>query len=192
MTLSWVLQTAFETISAPGTVARQLRDMRLGRHALLMSFALVAVLNTLVFSASVLTLPQDDMTRQVFGSPLVFMAIFMGTLAVTTVALTWVGRMLGGTADLFQMATLTIWMQVLRFLAQVGLAVLSWISVALASFAVVAVSVLGLWILLNFVNVAHGFGSLVRSAVVLIGSVFGMAMVLTVLLTLAGVGTTGP
>ncbi len=191
MTLTWVLRTAFDSVAAPQDVARQLLDMRLGREVLMTAFLLVAVLNTLVFSASVLTLPEEDLTRQVLGSPSVFIAFFMGALAITTGALTWVGRMLGGTAGLAQMATLTIWMQVLRFLAQVGLAVLSMVSVALASIAVLAVSVLGLWILLNFVNVAHGFNSLGRSAMVLIGSVVGLAVVLSVLLAMAGVGTTG-
>jgi hypothetical protein len=57
------------------------------------------------------------------------------------------------------------------------------------------VSVLGLgllfWVLLNFINVLHGFDSLWKSAFALLLAVVGISLGVTLILTLIGVGATG-
>lgn len=54
MTLVGFLRLAFNTVSAPRDVARLLLAMNLPSQALWLAFALVIVLNTLVFSVSLM------------------------------------------------------------------------------------------------------------------------------------------
>ena len=192
MILQTLVQLAVQTVLAPRDVARLLLDARWGREALLTAFALVVALNTLVYAAMAAILPQTSATDQVIAlSPLAFMVFLGGSVALAAIAITWVGRTTGGSARLEDVGLLLIWLQGLRFVMQVALILLGLVLPGAGVLLVVAVAIAGLWILVNFIDVAHGFDSLGKAAFVLFISLLGAVVGLSILLSLVGASSLG-
>ncbi|WP_439122443.1 YIP1 family protein [Marivita sp.] len=191
MTFAGFLRLAFNTVSAPRDVARLLLAMNLPSQALWLAFALVIVLNTLMFSASMMLVPGDDLFGPVLGSPTVFGAMLAVSVGALIVAVTLCGRPLGGRATYSQIGILVIWLQALRVLMQVVVALLGPISLFLSGIVISAASVLGIWIFVNFIDVAHEMGSLLRAGLILLLAVVGMMLGLSLIFSLLGVSTGG-
>ncbi|SNR41391.1 YIP1 family protein [Puniceibacterium sediminis] len=191
MNLTAFLQLSWNSVVAPRDVARQLISLRLGQEALLLAFALVVVLNALLFGLTVLATPTSGASQSLLSSPLFFMILLGGALAITIVALTWVGRMLGGAGRIEDIAVLLIWMQALRVLVQIAMLVLLPLSMAFSAILVLAASVAGVWMLVHFIDEAHGFGNLLRALLVLILAVTGTALGLALFMSLIGATTMG-
>ena len=188
MTLNGFLSLAWQSVVAPRDVARLLMAMTLGREALLTAFALVVVLNALVFKASLILSPGSV---GVLDNPGVFVALQASALAASIAALTLIGRWSGGAGRWDQIAVLLIWLQALRVAVQVVLLALLPISPALGVFLVLAASAAGVWILLNFVAEAHGFETLAKALLVLILTALALTFALSTLMALTGLTPTG-
>lgn len=191
MTLAGFLRLAVNTVTAPRDVARLLMAMNLPSQALWLAFALVIVLNTLMFSASLMLVAADDMFGPVLANPTVFGAMLAVSVAALIVAVTLCGRPLGGRASYAQIAILVIWMQALRVLLQGAVAIVGPMSLFLSGVLISAGSVLGIWIFVNFIDVAHETGSLLRAGLVLLLAVVGMMLGLSLIFSLLGVSTGG-
>lgn len=191
MTLTGFLQLAWQTVLAPRDVAKLLLSLRLGHEALLLIFGTVVVLNTIIFTLTSMIEPPTEALMPILGNPVIFMLTMAGTLAITAIAITWCGRALGGVAQIEQVGLLILWLQAIRMIVQAGVLVLIPLSQGLAGLVVIAASALGLWILVNFIDEAHGFGSLGKAALVLLLGVTGMALGLSLFLTLIGATTMG-
>ncbi|MBC7133816.1 MAG: YIP1 family protein [Roseovarius sp.] len=190
----WALvrQSLFE----PRSAASRLLAMRLPVEAGWLGLALMSVLNTLVYVLSILMSPPADpmamgMVGPAFHMPALFAMVLFGALAITVVALTHVGRWLGGQGALGDVLVLLTWMQVLRLLVQVAVGVLALVAPALGALVVMVAGLWGLVILLVFVDAAHGFGSLFRAAGTVVGAVVALAVVLSVIFSLLGVPMMG-
>ncbi len=186
MTLNGFLTLALQSVTAPRDVARLLLSTRLSAEALATAFALVVVLNAIVFSASGILMPDAAGMSGILGSPVGFMAMQGTTLAVVIVLLTWTGRAFGGRGGYADVAVLMIWLQALRVLAQAGILVILLGSAVLGGLAVMAVTALGVWIAVHFIDEAHELGSLLKAVLVLVAGVLGMAFALSILLTTLG------
>lgn len=191
MTLTDFFRLAFNTVRAPREVARLLLAMTLPREALWLTFALVIVLNTLMFSASLMMVPEGEAFAAVFVSPWVFAAMLAASVGALIVAVTLCGRPLGGRASFADIAILVIWLQALRFVLQVLMAVIGPISLFASGLLVSAGSVLGIWIFVNFIDEAHQTGGLLRAGLVLLLAVVGMVLALSLIFSLLGVQTGG-
>lgn len=177
------------SLTEPRKVARWLIDLHLSREALLTGFALVVVLNTVLFSLSMLLL--DGSLTGLLSRPSIFAFMQVASVGITIVTFHWAGRIIGGKGQMADMAVLVIWMQALQVLVQALLLVLMPASSFLGGTFVTLTTVIGLWILVNFIDEAHGFGSLIKSAGAVIFGVIGMSFVLSLLLALIGVNATG-
>ncbi|MDJ0821269.1 MAG: YIP1 family protein [Paracoccaceae bacterium] len=187
MTLQGFINLAWQSIVAPREVAALLLSIRPSREVLLTAFALVVVLNALVFAASVMVTPPSSGPTPALGDPMIFMVFMAFSLVAMMLALTWAGRGLGGTGRIEEVALLIIWLQALRVLVQTGLLVLLPVSEFLSAIVVMAASALGLWILLNFLAEVHDLDGLGKAALVLVFGVLGMALGLTLILSLLGI-----
>ncbi len=190
MTMQGFLSLALQSVTAPREVARLLLSLRLGQEALLTAFALVVVLNALAFSTSLLIAPVQGPVS-LLSNPAIFLMTQAGALLASIVAFTYCGRAMGGTGTANGVAVLLIWLQMLRVLVQTVLLVVLPLAPVLAGVVMFTASALGVWILVHFMDEAHGFGSLFKSALLLVFGVVGIALVLTLLLTLAGVDPNG-
>ncbi|MFP4043874.1 MAG: YIP1 family protein, partial [Rhodosalinus sp.] len=118
--------------------------------------------------------------------PVPFALFLAAGLVGTIYALWYVGRMLGGEGALGDIMVLLVWLQALRLVVQAALLMLVPLSPVLSSLVVLAAAAIGFWILLNFIDVAHGYGNLLKSLGALALSVLAMALGLTFLVTLFG------
>jgi hypothetical protein len=99
---------------------------------------------------------------------------------------------LGGTGSLADTTLLTIFWQFIMLLAQVLQLALWILAPPLAGLFFLAVLVLAFWIEINFIDVLHGYGSLLKSAALLFLVLVGLAILFVPLLPLTGVSTSGP
>ncbi len=187
-----VRQTLFE----PRAAAARILALRVPREGWWLGLALMSVLNTLVYSLSVAMSPPPDpmavdMMGPAFHMPVVFALMLFGALAFTVLALAHVGRFLGGQGGVGDLLALLTWMQVLRLLVQLVVVVLALVAPAVGALVVLVAAVWGSVILMVFVDVAHGFGSLFRAAGAMLASVVVLAVALSVLLSLIGVTMIG-
>ncbi|MGP6088882.1 YIP1 family protein [Antarctobacter jejuensis] len=189
MTIDGYLKLALQSVTNPREVAALLLSIRPNREALLTAFGLVVVVNTLVFSSSVLLAPGT--VPAFLASPMVFLAMQAVVLAGSILGFTGVGRIMGGRGRLEEVALLMIWMQGLRVLVQIALLILTPLSPGLAGLATMAATALGVWILINFLNEVHELGSLIKAVAVMILGVLAMAFALSLLLAFAGVTPEG-
>ncbi len=174
------------TITDPAGAARALIGLRLPREALWTALLLVAVLNALMFALSNIVLPPPPELGLLFHSPLLYLAVVTGGLTLSVVSLHVIGRMLGGTGTLEDIMVLVVWLQLLRVAVQVVALVLALVTPALSALVVLAAAFYGIYIMVHFVNQAHGLGSLLRSAGVLLASAFAILLVLSLFLSFIG------
>ncbi|WP_323769986.1 YIP1 family protein [Antarctobacter sp.] len=189
MTLDGYLKLALQSVTNPREVAALLLSIRPGREALWTAFALVVVLNALIFSVSLLMNPAG--IPAFLASPVMFVVMQGGALAASILALTWMGRLFGGKARIEEIALLMIWMQGLRVLVQAVMLLLVPISAMLVGLGTMIVTALGVWIAVNFLDEAHELGGPLRALAVLVLGMLAMAFAVSLLLTLAGVTPEG-
>jgi hypothetical protein len=188
VTLNGFLSLAWQSVTNPRDVARILLSTRLGGEALMTAFALVVVLNGLIYAMTRLVAPGG---AEVVAGPMSFMALQAATLGVSILMLTLAGRGLGGTGGYAAVALMMIWLQALRVVAQVGILLLLLAAPALGGIAVLLVSALGVWIAVHFIDEAHALQNLFKSLMVLIVGVVAMAIALSIVLAMAGFSPQG-
>jgi len=190
MTPNAYLSLAVQSVTAPRDVARLLMAAKLPREALGTAFALVVVLNALVFAVADQLLA-DEPGGGMLGVPMVFLALQGLTLLATILFMTWTGSLVGGTARLEDMAVLLIWLQSLRVLMQVVLVIVLPVAPALGGLVMLGASAAGVWILLKFIDEAHGLNNMFKAGLVLIFGIVGMAVALSVVLAILGITPNG-
>ena len=180
-----------QSVNRPRQAARYLLSLDIPREALVLSFALVVIGNTVAFGLSLMSAPSRGLPMGLLISPGGFLLMQGAVLGASILALTLAGRPLGGVARLQDMALLVIWLQALRVLVQFLLVVLWLVAPQLAALVVFAATALGIWISVNFIDAAHGFDNLFKSLAVLIFGMVGMMLALSLLLALLGVSPNG-
>jgi hypothetical protein len=180
-------ELAIETLRAPLTAAQRLMALNLDTSTLWLALFLMAVLNTILFTLSNMVMPIDGQLPAALKSPVVYLMIVAGGLVLTAFALFWTGGALGGQGRLEDMLVLLVWLQSLRVLGQGITLVLMMISPGLAGLMILFIGLAGLWILINFIQAAHGFQTPWHAAGVLVAAMVALVLGLSVLLSLIGV-----
>lgn len=177
---------ALTSITDPATAARQLLAFSVPREALWTALVLMAVLNAAIFTLSNILLPTPSPFPGLLNSPIAYFGIAAGGLILSIYAIFWIGRILGGTGALEDVMILLVWMQALRVVVQAVALVLVLTVPLLSALLVFAATLVGLYMLLHFVNQAHRFESLGRAAGVLIGAFVAIVLGLSLVLSLIG------
>ena len=177
---------AITSVRDPAQAARHLMAMALPRETLWTGLLLVAVLNTLLFSLSRLITPLATPFPALLNSPIIYFLMVILGLLLTVYAIFWVGRGLGGKGRLDEVMVLIVWMQALRVVVQAATLVLLVTIPELAAILVLAAGVIGIYMLVHFINQAHRLNSLGRAIGVLIASVAAIVLGLSLILSLIG------
>lgn len=192
ITLQGFTSLAAQSVTAPREVARLLLALPLSREAVGLCLALVLVLNTLVFSlGQLMSGPPPDGMALLLSTPVAFAGLLGGSMIALILSLYWTGRGLGGRASLMQVTLLVTWLQALRVIVQVALLAIVPLMPALGGLVMIAASALGIWILVNFLHVAQETPTLGKAALMLVLSVVGMALGLTLIFSLVGLSPQG-
>ncbi|MBV1896507.1 MAG: YIP1 family protein [Rhodobacteraceae bacterium] len=191
MSFAYWLDLAVLSIKDPAAAARQLLDLQIPRNTLWMLLLLVTVCNTILFTISDLMAPVPGPLADLIGTPFMMLGIVAGGLILTILSIRICGRLVGGTGTFDKVMVLIVWLQVLRLIVQAAVLFLMMTIPYLSALLVIVAAFVWLYLLVHFVNEAHQFGSLGRSAVVLIVSLVIPAVGIAVFLTLFGVPLTG-
>ncbi|MDP5335499.1 MAG: YIP1 family protein [Paracoccaceae bacterium] len=190
MTLKDLAALAMDTLRDPRGTGERLIALNLGLPVLWTALALASVLSALLFSINMAIFPAAFPMPGLFLNPILYAVVLAGGMVISMHLLTWMGTMLGGRGSLAEVTVLLVWLQYLRLAAQLGLLVLTMIMPPLGMMATIVVAFYSLWLLLNFLDVAHRFGSLAKALVVLLMTAVGIVVGLSFLLALIGVPAT--
>ena len=189
MTFGSLVKLAIAAVRNPREAASTLLSVGVPSAALFPSFVLVVVLSVL------LTVVGESLGAQSAEGgafpPLAVAALLCALLGAYIFGLYRTGRAMGGTGSLEETALLMVFLQFILLLAQV-VELFLWIAAPpLAGIFVIAVAVVAFWININFVDVLHSYGSLLKSFGLIIMVSLGIALVVMLLLSLSGVTVQG-
>lgn len=188
---TWLRDLVILSVRDPAAAAREIIAFDLPRDVLWTALALMAVLNTLLYSVTTSLVPGPSPMPAIFQTPFAYLVFMGGGLVLVTVALYWTGRSFGGTGSMDDILSVIIWLQFLRVVVQVISIVLLLTLPLLAALVTLAAAILGLWIFVHFVDQAHRFGSPLKAVGVIVASFIGMVMGLSILLAMFGGGFLG-
>lgn len=178
---------AADTLCDPRSAAARIIGLRLDMPTIWAALALGAVLNAMLFGINLILFPMTFPMPGIFLNPLFYAAVVAAGMAFTIFALTKVGVAMGGTGQFEDVAVLLVWLQYLRLAAQLALMVITLIFPVLGVMATLAVAFYSIWLLLVFLDTAHRFDSLGKSALVLVFALVGVILALSLVMGLMGV-----
>lgn len=158
-----------QTIQEPAKAANRIMSLPLTREITWTGFALMLVLNTIVFQLQILLSPLPE-GLVAYASPprhLIFNTIVQLSVAV---AITGVGRWMNGQGNFLMVLAILSWIGFVQTLAMFPVIVVGVVSSALSDLMSLTVQIGALYVLLHFINQVHQLGSLWRAFGVLIMS----------------------
>ncbi|MEQ9693261.1 Yip1 family protein [Shimia sp. SDUM112013] len=181
-----------QTLRAPAEAGRTLCALNLNREMGWSALFLACILNTLAYFASISLFPvPSEAMLPMMATPILTLITLFSAMTVTVFALFWTGRILDGEARFGDILTMIAWMQFLRVLVQVATIVLMFVLPSLAYVLVMGAGLYGIWIMVHFLQVAHGFDGLGKAIFTLVLAVLGMTMGLSLFLSVMGVTAMG-
>jgi len=175
------------TLRQPGVAARNILLRQWPSEAVWTGLFLAITLNTFSYTLLNYWYPLVDelsflnfSTGTYLGISALMSLGFAATLSIG-------GRFLGGTGRFMPMLTLLVWLQLVQMVVQTMLIAVTVLSPALGSLLSLIANVFLFFVLLNFVNEAHGFASLWRALAVVV-----MATILVFFAMIFVVGLIGP
>lgn len=189
--LSAFINLMIGTLSQPRDAAAEILSIRPNRSVMWSALVLAVLLNTMVYQISLFASPPQVALPVIFSSPIIFAILIGSGLVLSIYSITYAGRFIGGRAVLDDVMALLIWLQFLRFAVQLAAFLLMPIIPGIAGLLILCATLYGMWLLLQFVDVAHGFENLLTSFCALILSGLGIMLGLAILLSLLGVQNMG-
>lgn len=179
-------QLFLDTIYRPQEAARSLLDLRLSSNEAWEALALASALNALMFFITITLFPPVGGFAIMIGSPIMMALVLFVVMTVGAASLFFTGRFLAGAAEFNDILVMITWLQFMRLAVQVAGFVLMFLLPGLAGMAMFLAGLYGIWIMLNFLNVAQGFDSLGKTAGNLFFSFIALTMILSVIFTVVG------
>jgi hypothetical protein len=193
LSLQTLLPMVWRTITNPREGAEEVLALGVPRQALWTILLLVLVLSIILGQITTLLVAAATGTEGTgpLANPIVTGVLQLALLLVAIFAIHRIGRAFGGTGSLDEAILLIAWLQFVMVCIQVVQTGLMLVLPPLASIVGILGLVLFMWLLTNFVAVIHGFRSLGQVFVMILVSMFVMAFILSIFLTLAGVTVPG-
>ena len=177
-----------DTLLRPREAARTILAIRWPRDALVTALALLAVLNGIFYAVTLPIEAAAGLPLPAFVHAPLAMAVFAaGLLGFNVLFLLFAGRFLGGQALLDDILAISVWLQTLRLVLQVGVTMLSFLSPGVAGLIAAIAGIWGLWVLVHFLAQAHRFASPMRALGAMVLGILGLALAMSVMLAMLGV-----
>ena len=191
MTARDLIQAGRLTLKDPRQGARVVLGWPFSVGELWLVLGLTAIVSALLAEFLVAQTPEgvDPVLTAMMASPVWFAAIQFFGLAVLTAMVFGIGRQFGGTGGFAGALALIGWLQSILIVLQVAQIAALLVMPPLALIISLVSLVLFLWLLTSFTAELHGFRSLGRTFVGMIGAFLGVTVILSVILVLVfGVG----
>ena len=185
MTLTDFLKAARYTVREPRAAARWVLQLGLPVPARWTALALMAVLSTLLvmLDLQIIGAPGDPMLQAALANPMSLAAVQMLILALSAWLMARIGQIFGGTGQFSDAVMLVVWMQAVLLVLQVAQILAALVSLPLSEVVAFAGFAISMWLMTNFVAELHGFTSLSRVFLGILGSGLVLVVALAVLLT---------
>lgn len=189
MTYGSLVSLAISAVRNPREAASTLLSIGFPPSALMPALFLVVVLSVLLslVGEAVGLQPPDGFLLP----PLAWTLLLCVGLGAYIFVLYQGGKAMGGTGSLAETTLLTIFWQFIMLLAQVLQLILWIVAPPLAGLFFFAVLLIAFWIEINFIDVLHGYGSLMKSAALFFLVLVGLAILFVPLLPMTGLSASG-
>ena len=187
MTLTDFLMAARFTLREPRVAARWVLGMGIPVPARWTALALMAVVSTflVMLDLRIVGAMDDPVVQGAMANPIPLAAVQMLMLALSAWLMARVGQIFGGIGRFSDAVMLVVWMQAVLLLVQVVQILAALVSVPLSDAVALVGFAISMWLMTNFVAELHGFSSLGRVFLGILGTGLALAVVLATLLSLA-------
>ena len=152
-----------QTVMQPAEAARVVNAIALDRVSLWSALALSSLLNVFLLVISRMLFPLPEEVLPILNTTPVALAVIYFSIMVGFVfAFFWAGRAMGGRAEMSTILAMMSWLQIMRAIVQAITLVLMVALPGLAGIFVLGAGFYGVYVSMNFVNEAQGFGSLAK------------------------------
>ena len=189
MNFGTLVALALQAVRNPRETASTVLSLGIPQAALAPALGLTIVFSVLLTGLAEALAPRTEPGATL--PPLLVAAALTLLLSAYVFGLYRTGRAMGGTGSLPETVLLTAFLQFFLLLAQLVEIALWVVAPPLAGLFVIAVAILAFWINVNFVDVLHGYGSLLKSLALIIVVSVGIALAFVILLALSGVSVQG-
>lgn len=190
MTLTW-RELFLQTLREPAEAAEIVLSTPVARGTIYMALVAGSALNAVVTGVSLQIFPLSAQWPAFVSHPLVYFVMAVAGLLIFAQIVTWAGRTMGGEGEVDDMLKLMIWLQFVRVALQAFGLVLTVLLPLLGGLYSIAMLALTLWIVLHFIKAGHRLSSLGAAALVLLVTMVGLMVGLSLLLALTGLGSLG-
>lgn len=180
------------TLRNPREGAAQVIAMNLPVQALWMMLTVISIISSLALSVTLqaaLSTPElNEQVRLYFetipgsNAPLLFAVIRLAQVVILVYVLFWVGRAMGGLGRLGDVLAVMTLLQIVSFLVLTVLFLLGLVISVLPSLGVLVFMIWLLWATIGVLDVAHGFGNPGKALGVLLVSLLGAIVGLSLLM----------
>ncbi|MCP4822042.1 MAG: YIP1 family protein, partial [Shimia sp.] len=165
--------------------AAVLRNISVDRSTGWMILVLAITLNTLAYFGSIALFPVPaEVAFPLLTKPFLVFAMLGTTTFLFVIGFFWVGKILEGRGGFETVLLMVGWLQFMRLAVQLASVVLMLILPGLSQIFVMASGLYGLWVVINFIKVAHEFETLGKAVAVVVFSALGLTVGLSVFLSL--------
>ena len=182
-----VYNMMLRSFSEPREVAEELTSRRLDRGTLWSIMALVVVVSALVVTVSSLVSPPTPELAPLMGTPFLAALVIGASQVVLVFVLYFTGRMMGGTGHFPETIMLIAWHQGMTVFLQIITLAISIVSPLFGGLISLFGAFYLFYVLLQFIDVLHGFKSLAKAFGTFAFGVVGIGLGLAVMLSLIGV-----
>lgn len=187
-----IKQLLIETLRDPRAAAPKVLSMPLTAQVWWLILATVVTLNSVIYGLFLTAEGPTGVLPWVASDPLGY-AVSGGIMYVgLVITFDWIGRLMGGQGTLLRSLVAVTWLQCVQLIVLTVLSVLGLVLGGFASLLSLGFSLYFLWMTAVFLNEAHLFQSLGKSALLLFLGFFANVIALSLLLALTGFFPVGP
>ncbi|MEO1137899.1 MAG: Yip1 family protein [Pseudomonadota bacterium] len=181
------------TLQKPREAAAQVLGLQLPSQALWIALSLVSVVTSLTVAAMLQAGPPPTgdlgaliQASPAYTSPLIFAIMQWGRAVLSVFMLFWVGKSLGGRGELVDILGVVTWLQVVSFVLVAALSLVGVLIPFLSSLGMLVFFVWWVWAIVAFLDVAHQFENPFKALVVLVASIIGVLVGLSIIMGVIG------
>lgn len=177
------------SVRNPAAAYRVLQGLGLPLYARWMVMVLAASLAALLVALISYLIPSetDDLVTAISMQPISYAGMQLLGMLIMTAAITFLGRAFGGTGTFPDAMLIIGWIEMLMVASSALQIVLALVFPAAAQFVVTISIALALYLLVTMTKALHGFSNMGKVILGFMASLFGLAILLTIVLTALGV-----
>jgi hypothetical protein len=170
-------------VQFPRHSARRVLDRNLAQKTAALALLVVAILTALVSAFIGMIGQTTGAEGMMFAlTPLNWALIQVSGMFFAAFVITVAGQWFGGTGTLAGSMAVLAWMQFILLLVQLAQLVITLLLPIFAQPIFLAVAMLSIWLMVNFVAELHGFSSLIKVFFGILGTGFALIMALSLLM----------